>query len=127
MFQVSTIEDKAVRIQPSNLALTQLEAITQQIEATYVDKVRASEGAGRACKRCHAAALCGGCCRGAARWRCDAAPHAGGRCVAVARTLARLLLRGARLTLRHHAHLPSSFAALSCARAARLCLSSVCA
>jgi hypothetical protein len=51
MFQVSTIEDKAVRIQPSNLALTQLEAITQQIEATYVDKVRASEGAGRACER----------------------------------------------------------------------------
>ncbi len=39
-FQVATIEDKAVRIAPHNLALTRLEAITQQIEATYVDKAR---------------------------------------------------------------------------------------
>jgi hypothetical protein len=42
MFQISTLEDKAVRILPANLALTQLEAITQQIEATYVDKARAA-------------------------------------------------------------------------------------
>lgn len=41
MFQVATIEDKAVRIAPHNLALTLLEALTQQIEATYVDKVSA--------------------------------------------------------------------------------------
>jgi hypothetical protein len=41
MFQISTLEDPAVRVAPANLALTQLEAITQQIEATYVDKARA--------------------------------------------------------------------------------------
>ena len=45
MFQISTLEDKAVRILPANLALTQLEAITQQLEATYVDKARARTSA----------------------------------------------------------------------------------
>jgi len=40
MFQVSVIEDKAVRILPQNLALKPLEAITQQLEATYIDKAR---------------------------------------------------------------------------------------
>ena len=42
MFQISALEDKAVRILPANLTLRpgwQLEAIPQQIEATYVDKV----------------------------------------------------------------------------------------
>jgi hypothetical protein len=42
MFQISIIEDKAVRILPQNLALKQLEAVTQQLEATYIDKVRAA-------------------------------------------------------------------------------------
>lgn len=53
MFQISVLEDPAVRVAPANLALTQLEAITQQIEATYVDKVRAR-------------------CRAAPRLRCTA-------------------------------------------------------
>ena len=64
MFQISTLEDSAVRIAPANLALTRLEAITQQIEATYVDKVRPRKAdctrrravaalslAGRGCRR----------------------------------------------------------------------------
>jgi len=42
MFQVATIEDKAVRILPHCLALSQLEAITQQLELTYIDKARPS-------------------------------------------------------------------------------------
>ena len=45
MFQISVLEDPAVRVAPANLALTQLEAITQQIEATYVDKARAHRSA----------------------------------------------------------------------------------
>ena len=45
MFQISVLEDPAVRVAPANLALTQLEAITQQIEATYVDKARARRSA----------------------------------------------------------------------------------
>ena len=40
MFQVATIEDRAVRILPHCLALSQLEAITQQLELTYIDKAR---------------------------------------------------------------------------------------
>jgi hypothetical protein len=40
MFQVAIIEDKAVRILPHCLALSQLEAITQQLELTYIDKAR---------------------------------------------------------------------------------------
>lgn len=44
MFQVVEFEDKAIRILPQNLALSRLEAITQQVEATYVDKARLSSG-----------------------------------------------------------------------------------
>lgn len=46
-----------MRVAPANLALTQLEAITQQIEATYVDKARARSTARctvRRAARCHA-------------------------------------------------------------------------
>ena len=47
MFQVATIEDKAVRILPHRLALSQLEAITQQLELTYIDKARPAAGQAR--------------------------------------------------------------------------------
>ena len=40
MFQVVTIEDRAVRVLPHSLALSRLEAITQHLELTYIDKAR---------------------------------------------------------------------------------------
>jgi len=40
MFQVATIEDRAVRVLPHCLALSRLEAITQHLELTYIDKAR---------------------------------------------------------------------------------------
>lgn len=43
-FRVSTLLDTAVRIAPANLALSLLEAVTQQLEATYVDKARLGVG-----------------------------------------------------------------------------------
>ena len=52
MFQISVLEDPAVRVAPANLALTQLEAITQQIEATYVDKARARRRAAQRRRGC---------------------------------------------------------------------------
>jgi hypothetical protein len=77
MFQISTLEDKAVRILPANLALSQLEAITQQLEATYVDKARGAAAARRSgcsAQRLRRAALRaaasrqGPCARSAPAW-----------------------------------------------------------
>jgi DNA-directed RNA polymerase III subunit RPC8 len=39
MFQIATLEDCAVKIPPSNLGKSTLEAVTQELESSYVDKV----------------------------------------------------------------------------------------
>ena len=39
MFQVARIEDANVKILPENLGKPRLEAITQEIESLYMDKV----------------------------------------------------------------------------------------
>lgn len=40
MFQLATLQDTAVKIVPENLGLPRLEALTQRLENTYVDKAR---------------------------------------------------------------------------------------
>lgn len=40
MFQLATLQDTAVKIIPENLGLPRLEALTQRLENTYVDRVR---------------------------------------------------------------------------------------
>lgn len=53
MFQLATIQDTAVKIVPENLGLPRLEALTQRIESTYVDKARsvcASQSRARLCR-----------------------------------------------------------------------------
>lgn len=39
MFQIATLEDSAVKIPPCNLGKSTLEAVTQELESLYVDKV----------------------------------------------------------------------------------------
>lgn len=40
MFQLAQLQDTAVKIIPENLGLPRLEALTQRLENTYVDKAR---------------------------------------------------------------------------------------
>jgi hypothetical protein len=46
MFQISRLEDTNVKILPENLGKPRLEAITQEIESLYMDKVRQSANTG---------------------------------------------------------------------------------
>ena len=45
MFQISRLEDANVKILPENLGKPRLEAITQEIESLYIDKVIKDLGA----------------------------------------------------------------------------------
>ena len=47
MFQISRLEDANVKILPENLGKPRLEAITQEIESLYIDKVIKDLGLGR--------------------------------------------------------------------------------
>ena len=39
MFQIATLEDGAVKVPPANLGKSTLEAVTQELESLYVDKI----------------------------------------------------------------------------------------
>jgi DNA-directed RNA polymerase subunit E'/Rpb7 len=39
MFQLASLSDSAVKIAPANLGKSTLEAVTQELESLYVDKV----------------------------------------------------------------------------------------
>jgi hypothetical protein len=46
MFQIARLEDASVKILPENLGKPRLEAITQEIESLYIDKVVKNLGGG---------------------------------------------------------------------------------